>query len=159
MVEAETAKNNKNELARSLLAKHFPTPTSKAPSPSSSVQVRPGKTPSSDPAKLALAQKVQAMKMRQRAIPGDPKDKTAIMSLDQKLHVQVKLEEKNTVSVLWFRKNLIVGRAVDLLATHFKARPPLQLSLEGGNSLLLNSTLGEQISDGVSLILSSTETV
>ena len=51
-----------------------------------------------------MAQKVQAMKMRQRAIPGDPKDKTATVSLDQKVHVQVKLGGDNTVSVLWFRK-------------------------------------------------------
>ena len=104
MVEAETAKNTKNELARSLLAKHFPTPTSKATSHGPSVQAIPGKTPSSDPKKLAAVQKVQAMKMRQRAVPGDPKDNTAIVSLDQKLHVQVKLEGNNAVSVLWFRK-------------------------------------------------------
>lgn len=103
-MEAETAKNNKNELARSLLAKHFPTSTSKATSPSSSVQATLVKTPSSDPKKLAMAQKVQAMKMRQRAIPGDPKDKTATVSLDQKLHVQVKLEGNDGVSVMWFRK-------------------------------------------------------
>ena len=102
--EAETAKNNKNELARSLLAKHFPTSASKATSHGSSTQERPGKTPSSDPKKLAMAQKVQAMKMRQRAVPGDPKDKTATVSLDQKLHIQVKLEGNNVISVLWFRK-------------------------------------------------------
>ena len=101
MVEAEIAKNNKNELARSLLAKHFPTP---APSSSSSVQTKSGRTPSSDPKKLAMAQKVQAMKIRQRAIPGDPKDRTAAVSLDQKLHVQVKLEGNDIVPVLWFRK-------------------------------------------------------
>ena len=51
-----------------------------------------------------MAQKVQAMKMRQRAVPGDPKDKGAPVSLDQKLHVQVKLEGNATISVLWFRK-------------------------------------------------------
>jgi len=104
VVEAEAAKNNKNELARSLLAKHFPTSASKTTSPGSSVQERPGKTPSSDLKKLAMAQKVQAMKMRQRAVPGDPKDKATTVSLDQKLHVQVKPEGNNTVSVLWFRK-------------------------------------------------------
>jgi hypothetical protein len=116
VVEAETAKKNKNELARSLLAKHFPTPTSKGQSPGSSFQVRPGKTPSTDTKKLALVQKVQAMKMRQRAVPGDPKDKATIVSLDQKLHVQVKLEGKDTVSVLWFRKvndSLHVAHACD----------------------------------------------
>ena len=101
VVEAEIAKNNKNELARSFLAKHFPTP---APSFSSSVQTKSGRTPSSDPKKLAMAQKVQAMKIRQRAIPGDPKDRTAAVSLDQKLHVQVKLEGNDIVPVLWFRK-------------------------------------------------------
>ncbi|KAF9792462.1 hypothetical protein BJ322DRAFT_47716 [Thelephora terrestris] len=154
-VEAETAKNNKNELARSLLAKHFPTSTSKTASPSSSSQMKPVNTPSSDPKKLALAQKIQAMKMRQRATPGDPKDKTANVSSDQRLHLQVKLEGNDAVSVLWFRKTLIVGRAVDLLATHFKVRPPLQLALAGGNPFLLNSTLGEQTSDGALVVLSS----
>jgi len=79
--------------------------------------------------------------------------------LDQKLHVQVKLEGNDTIFVLWFRKNIIVGRAVDLLATYFKVRPPLQLTIAGGDSLLLNSTLGQQISDGASLILSNIETV
>jgi hypothetical protein len=74
VVEAETAENNKNELARSLLAKHFPTPP---PSSSSSVQAKPGKDPEFGPKKLAMAQKVQAMKIRQRAIPGDTKDRTA----------------------------------------------------------------------------------
>lgn len=155
-MEAETAKNNKNELARSLLAKHFPSSTSKT---TSSSQTRPGNTSSSDPKKQALAQKVQAMKMRQRAVPGDPRDKAANVPLDQKLHVQVKREGIDTICVLWFRKNLIVGRAIDLLATHFKVRPPLQLTISGGDQLLLNSTLGEQISDGSSLILSSTRAV
>ena len=102
-MEAETAKNNKNELARSLLAKHFPMPTSKTSSSSPS-QTRPGNTSSSDPKKQALAQKVQAMKMRQRAVPGDPRDKAANVPLDQKLHVQVKLEGNDPVCVLWFRK-------------------------------------------------------
>jgi len=103
-MEAETAKNNKNELARSLLAKHFPTPASKTTSPSSSSQKRPGNTSSSDPKKQALAQKVQAIKMRQRAVPGDPRDKAANVPLDQKLHVQVKREGIDTICVLWFRK-------------------------------------------------------
>ena len=155
-MEAETAKNNKNELARSLLAKHFPTPTSKATSPSSSVQAKPGKTQSSNPKKLAVAQKVQAMKMRQRAIPGDPKDKMATVSLDQKLHIQAKLEGSSGVSVLWFRKvnaslrllvhavaeveqNIIVGRAVDLLATHFKVRPVCAAFPSTGHCLCLKS--------------------
>ena len=44
------------------------------------------------------------MKMRHRAIPGDPKDKRANLSSDQKLHVQVRLEENDTILVLWFRK-------------------------------------------------------
>jgi len=135
--------------------KHFPTPAPKVTSPRPSAQIGPGNTPGSDPKRLPLAQKVQAMKMRHRAIPGDPKDKGANVSLDQKLHVQVKLGGNDAVCVLWFRKDLIVGKAVDLLATHFKVLPPLQLAITGGNSLLLNSTLGQQIPDGASLTLSS----
>lgn len=103
-VEAETAKNNKNRLARSLLAKHFPKPIPKATSPSPPAQTGQGKITSSDPKQLAMTQKIQAIKLRQRAIPGDPKDKGANVSLDQKLHVYVKLEGNDAVSVLWFRK-------------------------------------------------------
>lgn len=112
VVEAEIAKNNKNKLARSLLAKHFPTPTSKATPLGPVAHMDPGKSPRSDPKRLALAQKVQTIKMRQRAVPGDPKDKEANVSLDQKLHVQVKLEGNDTVFVLWFRKVNIFLRVI-----------------------------------------------
>ena len=96
-------KNSKNELARSLLAEHFSKPVSTTASPSPPSR-KLGKTRSSDPRKQALAQKIHAMKIRQRAVPGDPKDETTSLSLDQKLHVEVKLEGNESNSVLWFRK-------------------------------------------------------
>ncbi|KAJ3511146.1 hypothetical protein NLJ89_g4271 [Agrocybe chaxingu] len=73
--------------------------------------------PPKDPIKLAQWQKVEAMKMRHRASPADPKDKAASLPLDQRLHVRVTLG--NVEKIFWFRKTLITGRALDLLALHF----------------------------------------
>jgi len=47
------------------------------------------------------------MKMRHRAIPGDPKDKPSSVLVDQRLHVKVKLDDPNyprKEGVFWFRK-------------------------------------------------------
>lgn len=52
-------------------------------------------------------QKVELMKMRHRAVPGDPKDKPSSVLVDQRLHVKVKLDVEKYASkegVFWFRK-------------------------------------------------------
>ena len=60
------------------------------------------KKPPMDPVKFAQWQKVEAMRMRHRAIPADPKDKTASLPPDQRLHVRINVGE--TEHVLWLRK-------------------------------------------------------
>lgn len=52
-------------------------------------------------------QKVELMKMRHRAVPGDSKDKPSSVLVDQRLHVKVKLDVEKYASkegVFWFRK-------------------------------------------------------
>jgi hypothetical protein len=56
----------------------------------------------SDPVKLAQWKKVQAMKMRHRAIPADPKDRNALVPMDERLHIR--LTKNDTEKIFWFRK-------------------------------------------------------
>jgi hypothetical protein len=101
-----------------------------------------------DPKKLAQFQKVQLMKMRHRAEPGDPKEGATSVPLDQRLHVMVKTDvDPVQEKTLWFRKvgkvllgNLEVehsssaeqstgaGKALDLIST--------QLGLSGSESFV-----------------------
>lgn len=58
--------------------------------------------PPRDPAKLAQWQKVELMKMRHRAVPGDPKDRNTSILPDQRHHVKVVID--NAEKIFWFRK-------------------------------------------------------
>jgi hypothetical protein len=86
--------------------------------------------PPTDPAKLLQWRKMEVMKMRHRAVCGDPKDKTASLPPDQRLHVKIHFQDAD--KVFWFRKvrdfqrlsaiqlfqslkNVVTGRALDLL--------------------------------------------
>ena len=86
--------------------------------------------PPTDPAKLLQWRKMEVMKMRHRAVCGDPKDKTASLPPDQRLHVKIHFQDAD--KVFWFRKvrdfqrlsavqlfqslkNVVAGRALDLL--------------------------------------------
>jgi hypothetical protein len=100
----------KNEAARALLAKHFPSiPASVAPSLSN-------KPKTSDPKKLAQIRKVELMKMRHRAAPGDPSDRSTSAAIGERTHMQVSLEgNSSSVKVFWFRKVILVlGEHLDI---------------------------------------------
>ncbi|KAJ7489958.1 hypothetical protein B0H11DRAFT_1719820 [Mycena galericulata] len=101
--------SHKNEAARALLAKNFPS-TSKY----KTVPPRAPKIPT-DPVKLAQFHKIELMKMRHRAVPVDPKDKLATLPQDDRLHIKVTCEG-NTEKVFWVRKSLGTGKVLDLLA-------------------------------------------
>jgi hypothetical protein len=102
-VSPEHPPSNKNTAGQKLLVKYFPSiPTSI----DSSSAPRTTKIPS-DPRKRAQLRRVDLMKMRHRAIPGDPKDKPSSVLVDQRLHVKVKLDDPNyprKEGVFWFRK-------------------------------------------------------
>jgi hypothetical protein len=89
---------HKNETARALLAKNFPS-TSKA---KVAPLARPTKIPT-DPVKLAQFRKIELIKMRHRAVPVDPKDKLSVLPQDDRLHFKM-LCEDNTEKVFWVRK-------------------------------------------------------
>lgn len=95
----------KHEAARAILAEKFPsmsTPTSHTPV----VARRPTQLPS-DPQKRAQLQRVNLMKLRHKAVPADPKDKGSTVSVDQRVHVTVRLEvtgQSTQERALWFRR-------------------------------------------------------
>ncbi|KAJ6547292.1 hypothetical protein B0H19DRAFT_1305818 [Mycena capillaripes] len=104
----------KNEAARALLAKHFPSTTSKV-----KAKTAPARRPPTDPVKLAQFRKLELMKMRHSAVPADPKDKLAALPQDDRLHIKV-VSDDNAEKVFWVRKSLGTGRVLDLLAVQLK---------------------------------------
>ncbi|KAJ3567121.1 hypothetical protein NP233_g6567 [Leucocoprinus birnbaumii] len=146
----EDAATKKNEKARELLAKISSTSNSKKP-----VIRKTTKLPT-DPAKLAAHRKVEVMKMRHKAVPLDPKDKSASPPLDQRLHVKVAFGEHE--KVFWIRKPLITGKALDLLCDQFGIKhidtSPTRLLKQGSEDQLRNDiALSEQVDDGSTLTI------
>ncbi|KAF9459576.1 hypothetical protein BDZ94DRAFT_1268016 [Collybia nuda] len=112
--------------AQALLAKNFPT--SKARTISQSGAKRVTKVPT-DPIKLAQHRKVELMKIRHKAIPGDAKDKLSSPPQDQRINIQIDIDASR--KAFWFRKTLITGKVLDCLASHARIpssdSSPLQL--------------------------------
>ena len=102
----------KHEVARSILAQKFSAtgvPTSHTP-----VVARQRRDVSADPKKLAQLQRVNLMKLRHKAVPGDPNDKSSTVLVDQRIHMTVRLEipgQPSKESALWFRKVIYKFRA------------------------------------------------
>lgn len=140
------------------LVRHVPVHSSCTP-----VAVRSTKLPT-DPAKLAHLQKVNMMKMRHKAVPGDPKDKGSV-SVGQRIHVNVRYDtDGSKEGIFWFRRSIVVGRVLDLLSSHFNI-PSSKVStltlhkippVDDGEPLTLQNhqPLAEQIDDASHLVLS-----
>lgn len=155
----------KNEAARAILAQNFPpTLTSTSHTP---VVARRSLKPTTDAKKVAQLRKVNLMKMRHKAMPGDPKDKGSTIPVERRLHINVQLEMTGQPPggiVLWFQKTMATGKALDLIVDHFmlstsRASSPLYLkglSKEGSYTVLRNDlALSEQIEDASNVILSN----
>jgi len=118
------------------------------------------KKPPTDPAKLAQWRKLEVMKMRHKASPGDPKDKNSSIPPDQRLHVKLFVED--TEHIFWFRRTMGTGRALDLLVEQLKLKfpgnPPLKIRLISSgdeNTYLQNDKLlADQVEDACSLVVS-----
>lgn len=100
------------DAAKTLLAKNFPEtnkPKDAGSLPASASTSKP-KVPK-DPAKLAKFKAVELIKMRHKAIPGDPKDKNISVPLDRRLHVFVSNEVagEDQPVLMWFRKASFVS--------------------------------------------------
>jgi len=124
--QPEPTERPKNEAARALLAKNFPT-TSKRKVPAS----RPptSTNSSTDPAKLL-------MNMRHRAVPLDPRDKQTALPPSDRLHIKL-LCDDNKEMIFWVRKSLGTGRVLDLLADRLgkssETAPLTLLKISGPN--------------------------
>ncbi|KAK7693070.1 hypothetical protein QCA50_002635 [Cerrena zonata] len=155
--KAEVSK--KNATARQLLAKHFPqAQTNSSSKLNPVVAAASGSTPMTAK-KAAQLRQIQAMKLRHKAQPGDPRDKGKVVALGDKLHVLVSLEGGNVEpKAFWFRKTAGTGKTLDLLGTHFGltgSQPTyLHKKVEDGTELLQNDkNLEEQIKDGDELVI------
>ncbi|KIK83701.1 hypothetical protein PAXRUDRAFT_832036 [Paxillus rubicundulus Ve08.2h10] len=155
----------KNEAARAILAQNFPpTLTSTSHTP---VVARRCLKPTSDTKKVAQLHKVNLMKMRHRAVPGDPKEKGSTIPVGRRLYINVRLEmtgQPPKEIILWFQKTIATGKALDLIADHFMLSTfrasPLYLKgvcEEVGNYTVLRNdlALSEQIEDASNVILSN----
>ncbi|TDL25060.1 hypothetical protein BD410DRAFT_785832 [Rickenella mellea] len=100
---------DKRGAARNVLQRVLPTTTK--PTPKSRV-LRPSTTSAT---KLAHMNRVAAMQMRQRAIAGEPGVNAASVDISDRLHVGVKVDNRDAEEFYWFRKNTSVGRVVDLI--------------------------------------------
>ncbi|KAF9002045.1 hypothetical protein BDQ17DRAFT_1357987 [Cyathus striatus] len=123
--------------------------------PVSSTRMRQGGKPPSDPTRLGKYQKAEAIKMRHRAFPGDPKDQAVSVPLQERIHIKVSVGENE--KVLWFRKTLIAGRVLDLLASLLNL-PSVGTQLvylkENERIFIRNDCLlADQVEDGCILML------
>lgn len=84
------------EAARRVLQAHFPTSSTTA-----ATRRAPNTAKLGIPKTVKMRQ-VELMKLRHHAQPGDPKDRTASVSVADRIHVTILAEGTNTC--LWFRK-------------------------------------------------------
>jgi len=124
-------------------------------------QARYRKLPA-DSFKSEQHQKMEFLKMRQRASPGDPKYKSAFVPPDQRLHIRISIDDVERV--FWFQKTLVTGKALDFLSVQLKVAPydiqPRQLCkiLPGQDEcfhLRNDLPLVDQVEDGSIVIVRS----
>ncbi|EIW60720.1 uncharacterized protein TRAVEDRAFT_98549, partial [Trametes versicolor FP-101664 SS1] len=145
----------KNAVAKALLSKHF------GPSSTATASGTSRAAASANPKKLAQQRQLAVMKMRHKAKPADPKDTAASVPVGERLHVKVRKAEEEPVAerILWFKKSIWTGRAVDILATQLKMTisdsQPVKLLYvnDEGTSVTLRTDqpLVDQIHDGASV--------
>ncbi|KZT03417.1 uncharacterized protein LAESUDRAFT_368461 [Laetiporus sulphureus 93-53] len=163
-VNASDTTKQKNAAARRLLEKHFPP----QPSSASSTGVQAPKAQSlpksaRDRNESPQGQKIAVMKMRHRASPADPKDKASAVPIEQRLYAFVSVDNSGTIGEpYWFRKSIITGKALDLLASRLgiisSQTNPLQLQTADGDRasssiLRTDMPLSSQIEDGARLCI------
>ncbi|ESK88430.1 an1-type zinc finger protein 1 [Moniliophthora roreri MCA 2997] len=98
----------RNEAARALLSKHF----------SAKASAKAAATATNAKPKSAAQQKLEMMKMRQRAVPLDPKDRFSSLSVAQRRFVKAKIESGAEEKIIWTQKDVTTGRVFDMLASH-----------------------------------------
>ncbi|KAG2147368.1 hypothetical protein BD769DRAFT_1597354 [Suillus cothurnatus] len=149
--------------ARDILARHFSNPPLHTP-----LAIRSTVKPPTDTKKLAQIQKVTLMKMRHSATAGDPRDKPSTIAINERLHVKARLEVTGMPvqeRVLWFRKSVVTGRALDLISANLGVPSSYQTPLclieksvsdpSSCSPLQNDLLLSEQVEDTCTVILSA----
>ncbi|KAG2146974.1 uncharacterized protein EDB93DRAFT_1206418 [Suillus bovinus] len=149
--------------AQDILTRHFSNPPSHTP-----LAVRRTVKPPTDPKKLAQIQKVTLMKMRHSATAGDPRDKSSAVPVNERLHIKARLKVTGMPvqeSVLWFRKSVVTGRALDLISANFEVPSSYQTPLclieksasdpSSCSPLQNDLLLSEQVEDTCTVVLSA----
>ncbi|KAF8609946.1 hypothetical protein BDV93DRAFT_517169 [Ceratobasidium sp. AG-I] len=156
-VPISTTAVSKKADAQALLSKLFPDAKSGAGASSNANRARPLPT---DPAKLAKLRAIELMKMKHKAVAADPSQaKGSGIQAGDKIHLRIVYAPSGgtkTEKVLWYLKDIVAGKAVDLAAR------ALLVSREDGRAVKLvrgyetdgamdvknNQTLGAQVEDG-----------
>ncbi|QRV99951.1 Zinc finger protein [Ceratobasidium sp. AG-Ba] len=142
---------DKKAEARALLSKLFPDAKSSSAGTS---RARPAP---SDPAKRAKLRAIELMKMKHKAISADPSlAKGSGIQAGDKIHLRVVYAALASEKVLWYRKDIVTGKAVDLAARALSVsredgrgmRFVRGHETDGGLDLQNDITLGAQIEDG-----------
>ncbi|CAK5279534.1 unnamed protein product [Mycena citricolor] len=129
----------KNEAARALLAKHFGASKGKLTTGTPAAR----SAAMSDPAKRLLL-------MRHKAIPVNPKDKTAGIPQSDRVHFKVMGSEK----MFWARKTIGTGRVLDLLAPQVGQSSTAPLGMYKEDIQCRNDRdIGEEVEDGSTVTL------
>ncbi|TRM56619.1 hypothetical protein BD626DRAFT_575483 [Schizophyllum amplum] len=144
-----TSQSSRQSEAQALLAKYFPSTGARRSTPNAV------KKPPTDPVKLAQYRKIEAMKMRHKAQPVDPRDTNAPLS--ERLHVYARASEQTDTKIFWVRKTMGTGRALDCFASQLQPTAvPQQLVLDGDVSTVLRNDvpIGSQVEDASTLFIS-----
>ncbi|KAF8334193.1 uncharacterized protein EI90DRAFT_3051430 [Cantharellus anzutake] len=140
---------DKTVKARALLAQNFPSTVQKVPIAINS----PSRAPT-DPKKLEKYRALELMKLRHKAIPGDSRNVS--VPIEQRLHVSVSGGDGPKHN-LWFKKDVVSGKALDLIAARMKMSFPLKLVKPGIDDesvqLDLSRPLSSQVDDGGELLI------
>ncbi|KAG8787939.1 hypothetical protein FRC15_007000 [Serendipita sp. 397] len=103
------------------------------------------------PVKSAKLKQIELMKMRRKAEPANPRDGSDL-PMEERIYVKVTFESKD--KVLWIKKDVVCGRALDLFSAKLGVHiSPLQLTLPDGTILKTNELLATQIEDAADLII------
>ncbi|KIY51141.1 hypothetical protein FISHEDRAFT_38384 [Fistulina hepatica ATCC 64428] len=109
----------KGSAARALLAKNFPKTLSGTVA----------KAPVIKPRNRSQVARVEAMRLRHRAVPVDPRDTNASIAVDQRLHISAAVADASlNLTPFWLRKDITTGKVLDLLAARLKVNGTVSLS-------------------------------
>ncbi|KAG9097205.1 hypothetical protein FRC06_007844 [Ceratobasidium sp. 370] len=142
---------DKKAEAQALLTKLFPDAKAGG---TSTGRVRP---PPTDPVKQAKLRAIELMKMKHKAVSADPSlARGSGIQAGDRIHLRVTYAPLKSDKVLWYRKDIVTGKAVDLAGRALSVsredgrgmRFVRGREIDGALDLKNDLTLGGQVEDG-----------